>query len=173
MDLGAVVAWPLAVDARHWSSNIWPDTGGMMSREGAQQSTGEAQEVAYTDLLNEEDRTLPDGIEDVPIADDEAPAYTRHHMEAWLLLHNRQTNRFKRFMGIVNDDGQGSAGTSKLIHPMSSLNLNVQLASAFCVIYTGVVTPAVLAFEEPQQCGPLQFTFYADLVCASECGGAP
>jgi hypothetical protein len=125
----------------------------------------DAEEPVYEDLLeNGETLPLPKGIEDVPIPEDEAPAYTRHHMEAWLLVRNRQRNPVKRVLGIVEDESEGGAGTSRLIHPMSRFNLNLQVVSAIFVIYTGVVTPAVLAFEDTQDCGPLPNHFYADLV---------
>ncbi len=123
----------------------------------------DAEELVYEDLMDD-DETLPKGIEEVPIPDDEAPAYTRHHMEAWMLVRNRQQNPVKRLLGIVQDESEGGVGTSRIIHPMSHFNLNLQIVSAIFVIYTGVATPAALAFEDPQGCGPLQFTFCADLV---------
>ena len=38
-------------------------------------------------------------------------------------------------------------GASAVIHPMSSFNMYMQLTSSFLVLYTGVSTPAVLAFQ--------------------------
>ena len=43
--------------------------------------------------------------------------------------------------------GNHTMGASAVIHPMSSFNMYMQLTSSFLVLYTGVSTPAVLAFQ--------------------------
>ena len=114
-------------------------------------------------IHDDDDESLPPGLEDVPTGQNEAPAYTRLHMEAWIALRDRQTNPVKRWLGLVEDPH--GVGSSSLVHPMSSFNHWLQLVSAIFVLYTGLVTPAVLAFEnEGSSCSYLPFTVYADLV---------
>jgi hypothetical protein len=71
-------------------------------------------------------------------------------VQDWL---NRKPERnpIYRFMGISRAE-QKHMGASRVIHPLSHLNLSVQMLSCVLVIYTGIETPAVLAFKTLEDC---------------------
>jgi len=86
----------------------------------------------------------------VPPVSSGAAIQQQKHMQAWV-NQEQPKNPILRFLGIQKKDERGEGGSS-LIHPMSPFNIYIQMASCLLVVYSGVETPWVLAFQDVGVC---------------------
>ena len=104
----------------------------------------DAASVSSEDSAGSEGR-LAQRIKVPPLSSHGTSVKQRKHVSEWL-KQTPDSNPIYRCLGISRS-GNHTMGASAVIHPMSSFNMYMQLTSSFLVLYTGVSTPAVLAFQ--------------------------